>query len=100
LINKFNVILLAVFFLNACKPAEKSQAVIFEAETISCKGDGYFCKKDINNYKSKCKELSTSLDSKLTEGWRVVSSSAKEKVVSSDSYNTTSCIGTEYVIER
>lgn len=79
------------FLLLGCKSEQK---IIFVGESIEYKNkDKYLA----SLMAKECRELSSDLDVYLKDGWKVVSSSAKEKVVAE---NSGTCKGTEYVIEK
>lgn len=79
-------------------PAPKSQEVIFDAQSISCKGSSS-CDAYVLMYQAKCAGMSTSLQTRMSAGWRVVSSSPKEKVIDTGD-GALACVGTEYIIEK
>jgi len=85
------IILLSLPLLVSCG---KQQKVIFEAESISYKGGDRHWVSDIQR---DCSAISESLAAYMKEGWKVVSSSPKEKLVTS---NRGKCVGTEYIIEK
>jgi hypothetical protein len=72
----------------------KKQEVIFEAQSISYKGGNSAWKPEIQK---ECSEMSKELKTFINDGWKVVASSPKEKVVAADKGT---CIGTEYIIEK
>jgi len=81
----------AMTILTACKVEQK---IIFSGDSISYKNkDSYM--SDLMS--SECKSLSENLDDYLKNGWKVVTSSSKEKIVAN---NTGTCKGTEYILEK
>ena len=80
---------------NSSQQSSGSQEIIFEVHTVSCKGSS-ICEVLIEQNRGMCKAMSQSVQSKLNSGWRIVTSSAKEKVASQG----VSCVGTEYVIQK
>ena len=72
----------------------KTQEVIFEAESIRYKKKDSWATSQIQD---ECGALSKELKTYLNEGWRVVASSPKEKLVSA---SMGTCVGTEYVLEK
>lgn len=72
----------------------KKQDVIFEAQSISYKNKDARWKDTIQR---ECGALSKELKGYLNDGWKVVASSPKEKLVFD---NSGTCIGTEYVLEK
>lgn len=84
-------IFLAIIILSACKAEQK---IIFSGDSISYKNkDSYL--SDLMS--SECKSLSENLDDYLKNGWKIVTSSSKEKIVA---HNSGTCKGTEYVLEK
>ncbi len=82
------VLVLAVAMMGC----SKKQEVIFEAQTVSYP-------KNIGSWaiEEECAKLSKDLSSYISDGWKVVASSAKERMVFHDMGK---CIGTEYIIEK
>lgn len=89
-INFGGLILLAV----AVTGCGKKQEVIFDVESISYKEKNSFYIPKIQN---ECGEISKSLKKYLNDGWRVVTSSPKERMVVD---NKGTCVGTEYILEK
>jgi hypothetical protein len=85
------MIVLLTSSLVACN---KQQKIIFAGDSISYKGSEA---RNSESIARECREISEKLDTYLKDGWRVVSSSPKEKVVYLDSGT---CKGTEYVLEK
>jgi hypothetical protein len=86
---KLGCLVLLVLAITGCS---KQQEVVFEAESIGYKGGAAEPKTE-----EECIALSKELKGYLNDGWKVVASSPKEKVVA-DGYGK--CIGTEYVLEK
>jgi hypothetical protein len=95
---------LASVFLTGCEKIAppKVQEVIFEVQSISCKGSNLCDTFYIPVYKEACTRMNVSLQSKLSEGWKVVVAIPKEKAVpiGSNDKLKISCEGTEYIIEK
>lgn len=72
----------------------KKQQVIFEAQSISYKNKDSYLTSTIEK---ECVLISTSLSMLMDDGWKVVASSPKEKLVSD---NRGTCVGTEYILEK
>ncbi len=77
-------------------PVVKQQKVIFDVSTVSCKGNE-MCQMYMAMAQSTCSQMSTSLSSLMSQGWRVVTSTKKEMLASS---GPAVCEGTEYVLEK
>lgn len=88
---KLGFLILLVFATIGCS---KKQEVVFEAESIRYNNMDSWAKSEITK---ECSALSKELKTYLNDGWKVVTSSPKEKVVYN---NTGSCIGTEYILEK
>lgn len=71
----------------------KQQKVVFDVESVSFERYSNTADK----VKSECSALSEDVKTYMDSGWKVVTSSPKEKVVANGSG---SCIGTEYVLEK
>lgn len=70
---------------------DSKQKVIYQVDSMEYRQGGYpSCNKD-------CGEISEDLQTHLSDGWEVVTSSPKNHPMSS-SYCT--CIGTEYVLKK
>lgn len=78
-------------------PAVKQQKVIFEVSTISCQGDS-LCQVLVLSSAPACEAMSKNLSSEMSSGWRVVTSTKKEKLASGS--GPVVCEGTEYVLEK
>lgn len=78
-------------------PVVKEQKVIFDVETVSCSGDS-MCDGLVLMMQSKCIEMSTTLSSQMSSGWRVVTSTRKEKLATYS--GPVKCVGTEYILEK
>ena len=89
MLAKHGCLILLVLPIMGC--SKKHQAVIFEAESIR------YVDGDSIKIRQECNALSTALNAYLYDGWKVVASSPKEKLVAN---NRGTCIGTEYVLER
>lgn len=85
---KLGCLILLVLATMGCS---KQQEVIFEAESISYKRDWK------PETQQECVELSKELKGYLNAGWKVITSSPKEKVVAKGNGK---CVGTEYVLEK
>ena len=77
--------------LAGCKAEQK---IIFSGDSISYKNKDSYMKELMT---TECRALSDDLDDYLKKGWKVVASSAKEKIVAND---TGTCKGTEYILEK
>lgn len=88
---KLGCLILMVLAIMGCS---KKQEVIFEAESIRYKNKDSMWTPEIQQ---ECNALSKELKGYLNDGWKVVASSPKEKLVTN---NRGSCIGTEYVLEK
>lgn len=87
----YYLIVFAVMLLVGC---QKEQKVIFEVQSVSYRqGDALFR----SLIQEDCAKQSDRLSGYIGDGWKVVTSSQKEKVVM---YDKGTCIGTEYVIEK
>ena len=88
---KFISIILTTLIVIGCS---KQQQVIFEAHSIKYKNrDSYIT----HQIEEACVKISDDLKARIDGGWRVVTSSAKEKLVVD---NRGTCVGTEYVLEK
>ena len=85
----------------APSPQTKTQRVIFDVQTISCTGSDMCAAYNMINQQT-CSQMSESLQGQMNDGWRVISSSSKEKVAMSGGggVGTVTCVGTEYIIEK
>jgi fumarylacetoacetate (FAA) hydrolase family protein len=106
--TKMNKIILSIGFcavLLGCKdepappppPVVKQQKVIFDVTTVSCKGNE-LCQAYIAMAQSTCSQMATTLSSQMSQGWRVVTSTKKERLAASS--GPAVCEGTEYVLEK
>ena len=80
-----------VFLVLATTACSKQQERIFEADSISYKRGWQ------QETQEECLELSEELDTYLNNGWKVVASSPKAKVVADGKGE---CVGTEYVLTK
>lgn len=88
---KYLFIILFTLLLISCK---KEQKVIYEVESVSYRQmDKLFS----SLIKDECAKLSSPLNTYINDGWKVVTSTHKEKIVM---YDKGTCVGTEYVIEK
>ena len=76
------------------------QIPIFDVASINCKGAGWLCDNLLDIHRAACDEINTPIEIKLSDGWRVVTSSPLTKFFSIDSSITTSCVGTQYILEK
>ena len=89
---KLGCLILLVLATTGC--SNKEQAVIYEVNSISyTSGEGWATPL----MSEECRLLSKELKTYLNDGWKVVTSSPKEKVVY---HNLGRCVGTEYVLEK
>ena len=88
---KTSGLFLLVFVIVGCS---KKQEVIFDAESIRYKNKDSWATSEITK---ECNAISKELKTFLADGWKVVTSSPKEKLVYN---NTGTCVGTEYVLEK
>ncbi|WP_157659173.1 hypothetical protein [Thauera butanivorans] len=72
----------------------KKQEILFEAQSISYKQKDSYA---VMQMEKECSDLSKELKSYLDNGWRVIASSPKEKLVGG---NRGTCVGTEYILEK
>lgn len=82
-------------------PVPKQQKIIFDVQSVSCTGSSSCAALNMMN-QGTCMQMSESLKDQMADGWRVISSSPKEKVAQSgNSFSpTVTCIGTEYIVEK
>jgi hypothetical protein len=98
--KKLLILIFFSFSLSACAKKEKLQIPIFEVASINCKGDRWICDFRSEAHRAACDEISTPIEIKLSDGWRVITSSALTKFVSLESSISTSCVGTQYILEK
>lgn len=88
---KLGLLILLMLTVTGCN---KKQEIIFEVQSVSYENQNSIWSPEIQQ---ACIILSKELKGYLNDGWRVVTSSPKEKLVTD---NKGTCIGTEYVLEK
>lgn len=91
---KIGCLLLLVLTTMGCS---KKQEVVYEVDGVRVKNQYISAEMEIHKECRAFNELNKELKAYLNDGWKVVTSSRKERLVYN---NMGTCLGTEYVLEK